>query len=268
MTKQDFTATLLVTQAPSQVFHAINNPRAWWSGEITGNTLLLNDEFTYRYKDFHMSKQRIVEMIPDKKVVWLVTESQINYAEDRMEWTGTKIIFDISKKDDKTQLTFTHQGLNANIECFDSCSNSWTQLIQQGLRTLVATGKSNLVILAGTPTTREIATRFNELAQQEKWFEIQDEFFADNVKSTDPPNSPYLSFAEGKHPVRKKGEDFVKKIEAVHGARTGEPIVNGNHFAVTRSLDITVHGHGRFQWDQIMLYEVKDGQIISEQFFY
>lgn len=117
-------------------------------------------------------------------------------------------------------------------------------------------------------TTQEIAARFNDLAQQEKWFEIQDEFFADNVRSIDPPNSPYFGYAEGKSPVRKKGEDFVKRIEGVHSARTSEPIVSGNHFAVGRAIDITVQGHGRIQIDQIMLYEVKDGQIVSEQFFY
>jgi exopolysaccharide biosynthesis protein len=117
-------------------------------------------------------------------------------------------------------------------------------------------------------TTQEVAARFNELAQQEKWFEIQDEFFADNVRSIDPPNSPYFGYAEGKIPVRKKGEDFVKRIEAVHTAYTTEPVVSGNHFAVGRETDITVHGFGRIQINQIMLYEVNDGQIVLEQFFY
>lgn len=119
-----------------------------------------------------------------------------------------------------------------------------------------------------TLTTQEVAARFNELAQQEKWFEIQNEFFAENVRSIDPPNSPYFGYAEGKAAVRKKGEDFVKRVVALHGAYTGEPIVTGNHFAVVREIDITVQGHGRIQIDQIMLYEVKDGQIILEQFFY
>jgi hypothetical protein len=119
-----------------------------------------------------------------------------------------------------------------------------------------------------TLTTQEVAARFNELAQQEKWFEIQDEFFAENVRSIDPPNSPYFGYAEGKAAVRKKGEDFVKRVEALHSAYTGEPIVTGNHFAVVREIDITVQGHGRIQIDQIMLYEVKDGQIVLEQFFY
>jgi len=117
-------------------------------------------------------------------------------------------------------------------------------------------------------TTQEVATRFNELAQQEKWFEIQDEFFADNVRSIDPPASPYFGYAEGKSPVRKKGEDFVKRIEAVHSAYTSEPIVAGNHFAVGRDIDITVQGLGRLQINQIMMYEVKDGEIVLEQFFY
>ena len=83
-------------------------------------------------------------------------------------------------------------------------------------------------------TTQEVTTRFNELARQEKWFEIQDELFAENVRSIDPPNSPYFGYAEGKTAVRKKGEGFVKKIEAFHGASTTEPVVGGNHFAVGR----------------------------------
>jgi len=116
--------------------------------------------------------------------------------------------------------------------------------------------------------TQEIATRFNELAQQEKWFEIHDELFADNVKSIDPPNSPYMGYAEGKAAVRKKGEDFVKRITDFHGASTTKPVVAGNHFAVGREMDITVEGHGRIQINEIMLYEVQDGNIVLEQFFY
>ena len=117
-------------------------------------------------------------------------------------------------------------------------------------------------------TTQEIAARFNELAKQEKWFEIQDEFFADNVRSIDPPESPYFGYAEGKASVRKKGEDFVARITAVHRAFTTEPIVAGNYFATGREMDITVEGYGRIQINEIMLYEVKNGQIVLEQFIY
>jgi hypothetical protein len=117
-------------------------------------------------------------------------------------------------------------------------------------------------------TTQEVATRFNELAQQEKWFEIQEAFFTDDVKSIDPPGSPYMGYAEGREQVRKKGQDFVNRITALHSARTTEPIVGGNYFAVGREIDITLQDMGRIQLNQVMLYEVQDGKIISEQFFY
>ncbi len=117
-------------------------------------------------------------------------------------------------------------------------------------------------------TTQEVAARFDELARQEKWFEIQDELFADNVRSIDPPNSPYFKYAEGKVAVRKKGKDWVEKVEEFHGAYTTHPVIGGNHFAVGRGVDITVEGFGRIKIDQIMLYEVNDGQIVLEQFFY
>lgn len=117
-------------------------------------------------------------------------------------------------------------------------------------------------------TTQEVAARFNELAQQEMWFEIQDELFAENVKSVDPSDSPYFGYAEGKSAVRKKGEDFVRKISAVHEAHTTHPVVGGNHFTVGRDIDTTVEGFGRIKIEEIMLYEVKDGKIVLEQFFY
>jgi len=119
-----------------------------------------------------------------------------------------------------------------------------------------------------TMTTEQVAARFNQLAQQEKWFDIQDELFAEDVTSVDPPNSPYLKLAEGKATVRKKGEDWVKRIQAVHRLHTTEPVVAGNHFVVGREVDITVEGFGRITIDEIMLYEVREGQIVLEQFFY
>ncbi|MVT10664.1 nuclear transport factor 2 family protein [Chitinophaga tropicalis] len=117
-------------------------------------------------------------------------------------------------------------------------------------------------------TIQEVAARFDELAQQEKWFEIQDELFADNVKSIDPPGSPYFGYAEGKAAVRKKGEDWVKKITKVHNVHTTHPVIGGNHFAVGRTMDTDVEGFGRVKIEEIMMYEVKDGRIMSEQFFY
>jgi hypothetical protein len=148
MTTTDFTTTLLVEQTPEEVFNAVNKPQNWWSGEIEGSSAKLNDEFTYRYKEFHFSRQRVVEMIADQKVVWLVTDSSINFTEDINEWTGTKISFEITEKDGKTELHFSHMGLVPEIECFNACSNAWTQLIHQSLASLITSGEGRQLVLA------------------------------------------------------------------------------------------------------------------------
>jgi len=141
MKTSDFTTTISVDQTPQEAFDAINNVRDWWPGEIEGNTTKLNDEFSYRYKKMHYSNQKLVEVIPGKKVIWLVTESSLNFVENKSEWTGTKIIFEIFENDNKTQVRFTHQGLVPQFECFDACSNAWTDIIRDGLRALITTGK-------------------------------------------------------------------------------------------------------------------------------
>lgn len=146
MNQRDFTTSIQVDKTPMEAYGAINNVRAWWPGEIEGNTEKLNDEFTYRYKKIHYSKQKLVEVIPGKKVVWLVTDSSLNFVKDRNEWTGTKIIFEISEKNNKTEVRFTHLGLVPQYECFDSCSNAWTDIIRNGLRSLITTGKGHATL--------------------------------------------------------------------------------------------------------------------------
>ena len=140
MSRQDYTTAFTVDQTPKQAFGAINNVRGWWSGEIEGPTSKLGDEFTYRYKDIHYSKQKLIEVVPDQKVVWLALDSYLNFAEDKTEWNGTKIIFEIARKGGKTEVRFTHQGLVPQIECFENCSIAWSYYINGTLRSLIATG--------------------------------------------------------------------------------------------------------------------------------
>ena len=121
-------------------------------------------------------------------------------------------------------------------------------------------------------TTQQVADRYHELAKAGKWFEIQDELFASDVKSVEPEDAPsryrYLRSAEGKANVRRKAEEWVSRVEAVHNMYFSAPVVGGNHFSLAWGIDADVQGLGRRRIDEIMLYEVRDGQIVVEQFFY
>jgi len=141
MTSQSYTTVFTVDQSPEEAFAAINNVRGWWSGNIEGSTDKLGDEWTYRYEDVHYSKQKITELVPGKKVVWLVLDSYLNFVKDKTEWNGSKITFDISKKGNKTEVRFTHVGLIPEYECFDECSNAWGSYINGSLRSLITKGK-------------------------------------------------------------------------------------------------------------------------------
>jgi hypothetical protein len=170
MTTSDFTTTILVDQTPKEAFNAINNPRGWWSEEIEGSTDKLNDEFKYHFEDIHRCQMKLIEVIADKKVVWLVMDNYFKpgifdeasqhlsgndgFTNDKSEWTGTKISFEISKKDNKTQIRFTHLGLVPEYECFDVCSNGWTHYIRESLLSLITTGKGQ-PNSTGTPRTTD-----------------------------------------------------------------------------------------------------------------
>ena len=148
MSNKNFSTTILVSKTPEEVFNAVNNVRGWWSENIDGRTDKLNSEFIYGYKDVHVSKMRIVEFVPGKRVVWLVLENHFNFTQDKSEWKGNQIIFDISGKGNKTELHFTQEGLVPEYECYNVCHDAWTSYIQGSLKNLIETGK-------GKPNTNE-----------------------------------------------------------------------------------------------------------------
>jgi ketosteroid isomerase-like protein len=124
------------------------------------------------------------------------------------------------------------------------------------------------MIAEKTLTTSEVAAKFNELAQQGNWNKIQDELFADNAVSIEPRESPGLQSVEGLAAIKQKGKQFEESVEEMHGGYSSPPLVTENHFAVAMGMDVTMKGAGRVKMDEIALYEVKDGRIVKEQFFY
>ncbi len=104
---QNFSITFAVDQTPDQAFAAIQNVRGWWSGQIEGPTDQQDAEWTYTVPDIHFSKFRSTEVDPGRRVAWRVLDSHLSFTEDKQEWTGTTVAFDIIEQDGRTQVTFT-----------------------------------------------------------------------------------------------------------------------------------------------------------------
>ena len=120
---------------------------------------------------------------------------------------------------------------------------------------------------ATTATTEQVAKRLVELCREGKVLEAQQELFADNITSTEPEHSPNKS-AVGKEAVLAKGKGFASAIEKMHDGFFGDPIVCGNYFSITCMLDADMKGMGRMKLEEICVFGVKEGKVISENFFY
>lgn len=138
--KQNLTMRFSVDQSPAEVFAGINNVRGWWSENIEGETDRLG-HFVFHNEPIHMSKMRITELVPGKRVVWCVVDNFMSFVSDKTEWIGNVIVFAIAEKDGKTEVTFTQHGLVPDYECYDLCSNAWGGFITGSLKDLIATGK-------------------------------------------------------------------------------------------------------------------------------
>lgn len=146
---KSYTATIEFVKSPEDVFKLINSIPKWWIRiadgrytEFEGQSANLNDEFVLRHGENHYSKQKLIEIIPDKKIVWFVTDSKLNWIEnDKHEWTGTKMIFEISSQGDKTVLNFTHQGLVPEKECYRHSVQFWNMILKEWLFNFIADNK-------------------------------------------------------------------------------------------------------------------------------
>jgi uncharacterized protein YndB with AHSA1/START domain len=140
MENKSFTATIEVAKSPQEVFNCIKEVPKWWSKDFDGSSAKPGDEFIIHHPNQHYSKQKLVEVVPNQKMVWIVTESRLDWLENKEEWTNTKMVFDITTRGDKTLLRFTHEGLVPGEECYVMCEKGWNIIIKNWLFHFITVG--------------------------------------------------------------------------------------------------------------------------------
>lgn len=138
---KSFIYSFNTAKSPEEIFGLLLDPNKWWVGFyeeiIAGKSTKINDEFTFLAGGgLHYTKQRLIELVPHSKIVWLVFESNLTFINDPKEWVNTKIRFEISNQGEKTKVTFTHEGLIPRFECYNNCSNAWTGYLESLENTL------------------------------------------------------------------------------------------------------------------------------------
>lgn len=143
-----FAVTITVPQSPQEVFSRITRDLAkWWGGtDLRGHTTQLDDEFIIQHPGAHYSRKRIIEWVPNEKVVWLVTDSTLDWLEkDQNEWTNTRMIFNISTDGTQTRLHFRHEGLVPEKACYALCHEGWNIVIKNYLFNLIIHNKPHFI---------------------------------------------------------------------------------------------------------------------------
>jgi len=115
--------------------------------------------------------------------------------------------------------------------------------------------------------TQQVADRLVEMCRKGENMQALEELYGDNVVSREMPGIPG-EVTTGIKAVFKKSEDWFENLEAMHSASVSDPLVAGNHFSVAMNMDITTKDRGRMQLEEVCVYEVNNGKIVNEQYFY
>lgn len=144
MVKKNYHTTIKVNATPEEAIKKISQVNKWWAKKTKGKTENLNDKFTTDFGETFVEFQ-ITELVPNKKVVWKVTDCNLHWIENKKEWNGTEVAFEISEKKSTTQIDFTHIGLVPSFECYEDCETGWNEHIKESLFEFINEGKGNPV---------------------------------------------------------------------------------------------------------------------------
>ena len=147
MKNNNYHRTITVNASPEEVMKKISQVNNWWKYDFSGSAERLNDKFTVPFGELNGEKSFVdfivSEFVPDKKVVWHVTDCNLPWFKDKKEWSNTKVSFEISFENSTTKMDFTHIGLVPGVECYEACEKGWDGHVTNSLLSFINNGKGN-----------------------------------------------------------------------------------------------------------------------------
>jgi hypothetical protein len=143
METNNFTSSFSAKISGNEAVKKIGKISEWWGVTFTGSSEKQGDKFIVKMGGDSFFDFTVTELIPSKKVVWLVTDCYLPWYDDKKEWLNNRLIFDAIEIDGITKLTFTHEGLTPELACFKDCDIGWTHWIKTSLFSYFVTGKGD-----------------------------------------------------------------------------------------------------------------------------
>ena len=141
MGNKNFSSSISASVSADQAIKKIGKIPEWWGVTFSGSTEKQGDKFTVTMTGDSFFNFTVEELIPGKRIVWLVTDCNMPWYSDKTEWTGTRLVFDLKDNNETTAITFTHEGLTPEVECYKDCDQGWTHWIRTSLFSYLTTGK-------------------------------------------------------------------------------------------------------------------------------
>lgn len=141
MENNNFSSSISANISAAEAIKKISNVPAWWGVAFTGNAEKQGDTFTITMGGDSFFNFTVTELMPGKRIVWLVTDCNMPWYNDKKEWAGTRLIFDLEENNGVTAVTFTHEGLTPAVECWNDCELGWTHWIKTSLFAYLTTGQ-------------------------------------------------------------------------------------------------------------------------------
>ena len=136
MNQQDYHRSISVNKSAKEAFNAIRHVSEFWTKNLDGSSENLNDVFTVHFGETFVD-MKIVEYVPDQKIVWLVTDCYLGWLSDKTEWNNTKIVWEVFNINGSTTVSLTHLGLVPEVECYETCVKGWDFYLKESLYKLI-----------------------------------------------------------------------------------------------------------------------------------